>query len=91
MSNLLVGGGASFSVQVLNCNFPIIAMDVSSDNAQTWQSTVRMDYNYFEKDGKGGYGKDVVSIRVSCSNGRQVIVPELRLQDKASTMAPVNC
>lgn len=81
----------SFSVQVLNCNFPITALDVSDDNAQTWQPTVRRDYNYFEKDGKAGVARDVVSIRVSCSNGREVIVPGVTLQERSLVTAPVNC
>ncbi|KAH8882334.1 barwin-like endoglucanase [Thozetella sp. PMI_491] len=80
-----------FSVQVLSANFPVIALDVSNDNLQTWQPTVRMDYNFFEKDGKGGFDKDVVAVRVTCSNGRTVVVPELRLQEKTSIAAPVNC
>ncbi len=50
-----------------------------------------MDYNYFEKDGKGGFGKDIVAVRISCSNGKQVIVPNVSLTERTSITAPVNC
>jgi expansin len=81
----------SFSLQVLNCNYPIIALDVSTDNTQSWQPTVRRDYNFFEKDKSGGFDKDIVTIRITCSNGRSVIIPNVSMASEAKTVAPVNC
>lgn len=81
----------SFSLQVLNCNFPITDLEVSVDDSQTWEGTVRQDYNYFEKEEKSGFGKDTVAVRVTCSNGRQVIVPNVSMDPEREIIAPVNC
>lgn len=76
---------------MLNCNFPITDLEVSVDDARTWESTVRQDYNYFEREDKSGFGKDVVVVRVTCSNGNQVIIPNVRMDSEAQLVAPVNC
>jgi expansin len=78
-------------MQVLDSNYPVTALDVSTDGAQTWQSTVRREYNYFEKEKAGGFDKDTLFVRVSCSNGRQVIIPNVSQASEAKTVAPVNC
>ncbi|KAK0730229.1 RlpA-like double-psi beta-barrel-protein domain-containing protein-containing protein [Lasiosphaeris hirsuta] len=80
-----------FSMQVLNANFPVTALHVSTDGGNRWEETTRQNYNYFEKEGKGGFGKDRVMVRVSCSNGRQVILPDVSMEEKAETSTPVNC
>ncbi|CAI4219576.1 unnamed protein product [Parascedosporium putredinis] len=80
-----------FSMQVLNCNFPIVDLEVSTDNSQTWESTVRQEYNYFEREDKSGFGKDEVMLRVSCSNGRRVIIPSVTMDSEKEITAPVNC
>lgn len=82
---------SSFSLQVLNCNYPITNLEVSADGAQTWERTVRQDYNYFERDDKSGFGKDTVVVRVTCSNGRQVIIPNVTMDPEREIVAPVNC
>lgn len=81
----------SFSMQVLNANFPVTALHVSTDGGNRWEETSRQNYNYFEKEGKGGFGKDRVMVRISCSNGRQVILPDVSMAEKAETSTPVNC
>jgi expansin (peptidoglycan-binding protein) len=84
----------SFSMQVLNCNYPITALDVSTDNTNSWQPTIRRDYNYFERNataGSGGFGADRVTVRISCSNGKQVIIPDVGQDSETKAVAPVNC
>lgn len=78
-------------MQVLDCNYPITALSVSTDGANTWQPTVRRDYNYFEKEKGSGFEQDTVVVRVSCSNGRQVILPNVSAASEAKAVAPVNC
>lgn len=86
----ITSGSVSFSLQVLNCNYPITDLEVSTDGAQTWEPTVRQEYNYFERDDKTGFGKDEVIVRVSCANGNQVIIPNVTM-DEREILAPVNC
>lgn len=76
---------------MLNCNFPITDLEVSVDGSQTWEGTVRQDYNYFEREEKSGFGKDTVTVRVTCSNGRQVIVLNVSMDPEREIIAPVNC
>ncbi|KAK1835008.1 RlpA-like double-psi beta-barrel-protein domain-containing protein-containing protein [Podospora conica] len=82
-----------FSLQVLNANLPITALHVSTDKGQTWEETVRREYNFFERaEGKnGGFSADKVMVRVSCSNGRRVILPEVSAAELVVTRAPTNC
>ncbi|SPO05196.1 related to extracellular cellulase CelA/allergen Asp F7-like, putative [Cephalotrichum gorgonifer] len=80
-----------FSMQVLNANYPVTDLEVSADDNRTWESTVRQDYNFFEKEDKSGFGKDRVSVRVSCSNGNQVIIPNVSMESEVQIVAPVNC
>ncbi|KAL8408396.1 hypothetical protein RB594_007000 [Gaeumannomyces avenae] len=79
------------SLQVLDANYPITALDVSTDNGQSWKPTIRKEYNYFEREGSAGFEKDFVHVRISCSNGRQVIIPSVSAASEAKTEAPVNC
>jgi expansin len=81
-------------MQVQNANFPVTGLDVSTDNANSWQPTVRRNYNFFERStdaGSGGFGADRVWVRVSCSNGRQVIIPDVAMTSETRVSAPVNC
>ena len=78
-------------MQVLNANYPVTSLHVSTDGGDSWAETVRRDYNYFERDGKAGFGQDRVMVRVSCSNGRQVILPDVSMAELAQATAPVNC
>ncbi|KAL8297880.1 hypothetical protein RB600_002751 [Gaeumannomyces tritici] len=85
------GTSKCFSLQVLDANYPVTALDVSTDNGQSWKSTIRKEYNYFEREGSAGFEKDFVHVRISCSNGRQVIIPNVSAANEAKTEAPVNC
>jgi len=81
-------------MQVQNANFPVTGLEVSTDNANSWLPTVRRNYNYFERDtedGSGGFGSDRVWVRIGCSNGRQVIIPDVGMTSEAKFTAPVNC
>lgn len=80
----------SFSLQVLNSNYPVTDLEVSIDG-QTWESTVIQDYNYYEREDKSGFGEETVSVRVSCSNGNQVIIPSVAQVEGEEVVAPVNC
>lgn len=78
-------------MQVLDCNYPLTGLDISADGGNTWQPTVRKEYNYFEKGSSGGFGEDTLVVRISCSNGRRVILPDVSMAGGAKTVAPVNC
>jgi len=78
-------------MQVLDANYPVLGLEVSTDNLRTWQTAVRKDYNYFEKADSGGYGQDSLVVRITCSNGRQVIMPDVPQTSKTRVLAPVNC
>ncbi|KAK0611050.1 RlpA-like double-psi beta-barrel-protein domain-containing protein-containing protein [Immersiella caudata] len=81
----------SFSMQVMNANYPVTALHVSTDGGNRWEATVRRDYNYFERESSGGFNQDRVLVRVSCSNGRQVILPNVSMEEYAESRAPANC
>lgn len=80
----------SFSLQVLNCNYPITDLEVTIDG-QTWEPTERQDYNYFEREDKSGFGEETVTVRITCSNGNQVVIPNVSQIPEAEIVAPVNC
>ena len=83
-----------FSLQVLNANLPITALHVSTDGGQTWEETARREYNYFERaagKGGGGFNADRTMVRITCSNGRGIILPEVSAAENAQTRAPTNC
>lgn len=50
----VISPSPTFEMQLLNRNQPVTSLDVSSDGGKTWQGTVRKDYNYFQKAGRGG-------------------------------------
>jgi len=78
-------------MQVVAANQPVTALDVSTDNGNTWQGTQREDYNYFQKAGGGGFGVDTLTVRISCSNGAKVILRNVGVADSTSYTAPGNC
>ncbi|OLN89234.1 Expansin-YoaJ 2 [Colletotrichum chlorophyti] len=80
-----------FSMQVLNHNYPITKFEVSIDNGKTWQSTVRQDYNYWQRSGNDGFAVDKVNIRVTCSNGKQVTATNVGTQAGAQFTTSGNC
>ena len=78
-------------MQVINSNNPVAALDVSVDGGNTWQTTVRRDYNYFEKSSSDGFGSNTVTVRVRCSNGNQIIVQNVGQGSETSYQATGNC
>lgn len=81
-----------FEMQVLNSNQPISSLDVSVDNGDSWQSTDRKDYNYFQKSGGGGgFETDSVWIRLKCMDGRTVIAPDIGVKGDTEYSTSVNC
>ncbi|UQC80989.1 rare lipoprotein A [Colletotrichum lupini] len=80
-----------FSMQVVNHNYPVTKFEVSTDSGKSWQPTVRQDYNYWQKSSGDGFLVDTVSVRVTCSNGKQVVVNKVGTKEKASFTASGNC
>jgi expansin len=62
------------AVQVLNHRLPIESMEYSKDGGGAWESTQRMDYNYFLAD--GGFGEGSTQVRITAIDG-QTLVDEL--------------
>lgn len=77
-------------MQVLNCNYPVTNLEVTTDG-ETWEATERQDYNYFEKEDKSGFGEETVTVRITCSNGNQVVIPNVNQVPEEEIVAPVNC
>ncbi|TVY38558.1 Expansin [Lachnellula occidentalis] len=61
-----------FSMQVVNANKAVSKLEVSTDSGSTWQSTTRMDYNFFENS--SGFGTASVDVKITSSAGDVVIV-----------------
>ena len=78
-------------MQVMNHNYPVTKFEVSADGGKTWQNTVRKDYNYWQKSSGDGFNVDTVSVRVTCSNGKQVVVNNVGTTEKAQFKASGNC
>jgi len=57
-----------FSMQVLNHNEPVSALEVSTDGGSTWEKTTRQPYNFFENS--SGFGTDSVDVRVTAESGK---------------------
>ncbi|OHF01197.1 rare lipoprotein A [Colletotrichum orchidophilum] len=80
-----------FSMQVVNHNYPVTKFEVSTDSGKSWQPTVRQDYNYWQKSSGDGFLVDTVSVRVTCSNGKQVVVKNVGTKENAPFTATGNC
>ncbi|GME66001.1 putative extracellular cellulase allergen asp f7- protein [Neofusicoccum parvum] len=77
-----------FSMQVLNSNFAIDSMQVSTDGGKTWQKTQRAEYNYFEND--SGFGTDTVDVKVTSSNGKSIVTKNVKVSGSSSQEADSN-
>lgn len=77
-----------FSMQVVNANEPVTALEVSTDGGSTWQPTTRTSYNYFEKE--SGFGTDSVHVRVTGESGNTVIVENVGCTSSAEFTAGSN-
>ena len=77
-----------FSMQVVNANEPVTALDVSTDGGSTWQSTTRTDYNYFENS--SGFGVNTVDVRVTGKSGNTVVVKNVSCESSTEVTASSN-
>ncbi len=78
-------------MQVVNANYPVTALDVSTDGGTTWQATQRQDDNYFQKSDGSGFGTDTATVRVTCSSGKQVVLQNIGVTPETSFTASGNC
>lgn len=76
-----------FSMQVVNANIPVASLEVCTDGV-TWQSTTRVDYNFFEKS--SGFGTTSVDVRVTSVTGSTIVVKGVPVSSDASTTASSN-
>jgi len=76
-----------FSMQVVNSNIPIASLEVCTDGV-TWQSTTRVDYNFFEKS--SGFGTTSVDVRVTSVTGSTIVVKGVPVSSDSSTTASSN-
>jgi expansin (peptidoglycan-binding protein) len=79
-----------FSMQVVNSNTAVKTLDVSIDGGNTWKSTIRRGYNYFEKSGNDGFGTDKVDVRITSSNRKQIRISGVSVASEASMNASGN-
>ncbi|EFQ26514.1 uncharacterized protein GLRG_01658 [Colletotrichum graminicola M1.001] len=77
-----------FSMQVLNHNEPLSALEVSTDGGSTWKKTTRQPYNFFENS--SGFGTDSVDVRVTAESGKTVIVRNVSVKSDSEHNAASN-
>ncbi|KAF9250456.1 CAZyme family CBM63 [Penicillium roqueforti] len=77
-----------FSMQVVNANEAVTALDVSTDGGSTWQGTTRTYYNFFEYD--AGFRTSTVDVRVTGASGNTVIVQDVAVVSGTSVTAASN-
>ncbi|KAJ5353897.1 Expansin-like protein 1 [Penicillium brevicompactum] len=77
-----------FSMQVVNANEAVTALDVSTDGGSSWQSTSRTSYNFFENS--SGFGTDSVTVRVTGSSGNTVVVTDVGVSSGVEVTASSN-
>lgn len=77
-----------FAMQVVNSNVPVKSLEVSTDGGNTWQSTTRAYYNYFENS--SGFGTDTVDVRVTSITGKSIVVNNVSCSSGSSTTASSN-
>ncbi|ROW00731.1 hypothetical protein VMCG_06540 [Cytospora schulzeri] len=77
-----------FSMQVVNSNEPVTALEVSTDGGKTWQSTTRAEYNFFENS--SGFGTDTVDVRVTSASGGSITVSGVSVASDSQVTASSN-
>lgn len=77
-----------FSMQVVGANGAVNALDVSTDGGNTWKSTTRTSYNFFENS--SGFGTDKVTVRVTGADGKTIVVNDVSVASEAQTTASGN-
>ncbi|KAJ5786960.1 uncharacterized protein N7503_012172 [Penicillium pulvis] len=77
-----------FSMQVVNANEPVSALEASTDGGSTWIATTRTSYNYFEYT--SGFGTDTVDVRVTGKSGNYVVVKDVSCSTTSDITADSN-
>jgi len=76
-------------MQVVNANYQIDELKVSTDGGRTWRDTFRKFYNFFEIE--HGTGTDSVSVKLRCSNGKYITADNVNVNNRADTVVRANC
>ncbi|KKA28115.1 hypothetical protein TD95_002317 [Thielaviopsis punctulata] len=77
-----------FSMQVVNSNEPVTALEVSTDGGSSWQATARQEYNFFENS--SGFGTATVDVRVTSQSGKTITVNNVKVASDARTTGTTN-
>ncbi|CAP98877.1 hypothetical protein E8E15_006532 [Penicillium rubens] len=77
-----------FSMQVVNANEAVTALEVSTDGGSSWQSTTRTYYNYFENT--AGFGTSTVDVRITGASGSTVVVKDVGVSSGSEVTAGSN-
>jgi hypothetical protein len=77
-----------FSMQVVNANKGVSTLEVSTDGGNTWQSTTRQSYNYFENS--SGFGTTTVDVKVTSIDGDVVVVDNVDVSPDLVVTASAN-
>ncbi|CAI7603273.1 unnamed protein product [Penicillium glandicola] len=77
-----------FSMQVVNANEAVTALEVSTDGGSSWQSTTRTYYNFFENS--SGFGTSTVDVRITGSSGNTVVVKDVGVDSGSEVTAASN-
>lgn len=80
-----------FSMQIQNSNYPVSHVEVSTDHGTTWESTVSKDYNFFEGAKVAGFNTETVDLKISCFNGKVVIMKDVAISQNKKVWATSNC
>ena len=78
-------------MQVLNANSQVTSLQVSTDGGKTYASTVRQDYDYFQRSDGSGFNSNSVTVKVTCASGKSVVIPNVGTTPGASYGASSNC
>jgi hypothetical protein len=76
-------------MQVLNSNSAVRSLDYSIDGGRSWHSTSRQEYNFFEL--RDGTQTDYIGVRLTCGNGKQILVNGVNVNGGAETSLLENC
>ena len=77
-----------FSMQVVNANKEVSSLEVSTDGGNTWKSTTRQEYNFFENS--SGFGTTTVDVKVTSTDGDVVTIKDVNVVAGESTNAASN-
>ncbi|KAJ5602965.1 hypothetical protein N7537_005921 [Penicillium hordei] len=77
-----------FSMQVVNANEVVTALEVSTDGGSSWKSTTRTNYNFFENT--AGFGASTVDVRVTGASGKTVVVKDVGVSSGTEVTAGSN-